>query len=372
LTAARADRTSAARSAIALTLALALGMMACSDLLHILLTSTPPADSPGVPVTGLNIQCFTTFPCATWSADSKTLYIVANRMAPVGGSLQAVDPATHTFRRIASIDTLAVAPVFSPDGATMFFSVAENPARTTHDIYRMSLATGATTAVTKAASSDILISPDGTALAYHVLASSPAADTVALLDLASGARRATTVGGGVLGAFSADGTRLIMNSGLIQIWHVATGGRDTLRIAFGTAFGTRMLRGIRWSGGDFRLLFSNADYPTRVLTDTSLGGGAAITYSHASIDVQGIAWLPDRSAVILAVGSIAPCGPADCNNTLYHYDFVYATATMTTTLGTVTAATNVQPFLVFAASPDGHWLAHAEFTALYLLNQPQP
>ena len=353
---------SAPHRAMAPSVALAIGIMACSDPL----TTHFPADSPGVAVPGVNFHngwCTTGSDCMTWSADSKTLYLVENLSPPLGGSLRAVDAATHTVRRIGGIDTRAAAPALSPDGTMMYFAVPADTTNSSYDIRRMSLADGSTTVVTSASSRDFLVSPDGAALAYHARGGPSAPDTVVLLDLASGARRASTVvTPKTLGAFSADGTRLIMYSGVpdpgaIQVWHVATGARDT--IPFPTR--ARYLEAARWSRGDFRLLLTATNYPG--LTDMSVGGGAAITYSSGTS--QSV-WLSDRAAIWVASWSTI-CGPNNCN--MKRYEFAYVTATKATTVGSL----NEKNFYLLAASPDGRWLAHvADDGTLYLLNQPTP
>jgi hypothetical protein len=364
----REHLASAGRRAIAVTLALAVETTACSDLFN----PQAPIDAPGVPVTGLGFECPSTSDCMRWSADSKTLYLVTQLAAPLGASLVAVDPATHAFRRIGSIDGTATALALSPDDTAMYFSVAADTTRTGYDIYRMSLADGATTTVTKAGFRSIsLVSPDGSALAFHALGSSSAADTIVLLDLASGARRATTVVvGSELAAFSSDGTQLLMRSGLtdpptIQIWHVTTGARDMIP----SGAWAKTLVSLRWSGGRSRaLFFVNAPGPI-AYTDTTIGGGPATTYT-ATRHTNAIAWVPDRSAVFLAIQSAHCYGTEECVE--YHFELVYTTATRTTSLGTVNGSANY-PFRAFAASPDGRWLAHATaYGHLYLLNNPQP
>jgi hypothetical protein len=121
---------------------------------------------------------------------------------------------------------------------------------------------------------------------------------------------------------------------------------------------------VAWSGGAFRLLF-NSSSDGSTYTDTSLAGGSALTYT-AEPNPNRFQWLPDAAAM-LTVTSSPICGPHDCNSSLY--DFVYSTATKGVTVG---RATSFSPPLV-SASPDGHWITHAEtFDALYLLHHESP
>jgi hypothetical protein len=346
---------SAIRRAIALTPALVIGMMAC-DLFS---PNKIPDDAPGVAVSGLGTICPSSSDCLAWTADSKTVYLFTG-FSTNGPSLVALDPATKAVRLVGSVAITARAPVVAPDGATIFFSVPGQASG--YDVNRMSVATGVATLVTTASSSNILITPDGSAIAFHA-AGSGVADTIVLLDLASGARRATTImKRNVLRSWASDGTRLILNvvppSDLVavQIWHVDTGVRDTIP----SGAWTPLLRDLRWSGGAFRALFAT-NPSTPVYTDTSLSGGPAITYRPPATD--RVVWLPDRSA-IMAITDRLFCGEQDCN--IDRFEFLYVTATKSSIFGSI----NGRTLPVLAVSPDGHWVAYEESSGpLYLLSR---
>lgn len=353
-----ANRMSTISRATAPILALVVAVMACS-----LTDPKTPGEAPGTAVAGFSGDCQSGVGCLVWSPDSKTLYAVT-KLAAEGGSLMEVDPSTAIALRKRSIDPAAGGLVMSPDGATLFYSVPDNPARTTYSIYRMAMASGTVTAVASASSTDILVSPDGTALAYHAAPGTSTADTVVLLDIAAGTRRATTVlnicG---LRAFSGDGTRIALNTALsdaapIQIWNVTTGAR----VLVVTPAWANYLRDVRWVANDFRALYNTTGDAAAVLRDTALSGGAAVTYAGGS-NGSHLLWRPEGPAVFTAVQSTF-CGNTDCN--LYHYDFVYSTPTGTTNFGSI----NRWYLNQFVASPDGHWLAHVEsFGPIYLLNR---
>lgn len=322
-----------------------------------------PADSPGVAVPGLSGVCPTNVECAVWSADSKTLFVVASGGPSSPSSLIAVDPATLTYRSVGAVAEPALKLTPSADGSAMYFVGPDRTGNSGWTINRMSLSDGLSTVVAKTALFDYLVSPDGTTLAYHLPGGTSAIDTTVLLDVRLRTRRATMIGGfGGLSAFSPDGTLLAMNpliGGTLNIWHVTTGVVDTISVGRGHY----ELNDIAWSGGNFRLLFVDPYF--RTFTDSSLAGGNALTYVLQQ-GASRIAWLPDRSAIwLLSEGPI--CGPADCHSV--RFDIHYADATQTLTLG----AARSNEFLMVAASPDGRWIAHSEsLGSLYLLRSRVP
>jgi hypothetical protein len=351
----------ASRRAIVLAFAIST-IIACEDPF----TNGAPADSPGAVVPGIANVCPFGFGCSAWSADSKTLYIVAGVKLLQGlGSLMAVDAATLTSRVVGPIDVETVVLAPTADGAGIYFEAPDPAPPGGWLIKRMSLSDGATTTVAKNLGQfNFVVSPDGTAVAYHAPSSTLAADTIVVLDLSSGMRRATTIMAGfnTLAAFSADGTQvsIIPNARSIQIWHLTTGARDTIPVSRANS----VLSGAAWSGGAFRVLL-RAFVGAKTFTDTSLAGGSALTYTVEQ-DPSRFLWLPDRSAM-WTIPETPICGPQDC--TLKRFDFVYTTATKALTVGDA----NSVGLLLLSASPDGHWVAHAEGPdALYLLHRPTP
>src|SRR4051812_47003474 len=275
-----------------MSIALVIGIAACSSLLD----PAIPADAPGVRVTDLVGECpraSTYFArCMVWSADSKSLYVQANLGATLGRSLVKIDPATHSYLRIGGIGAMADMAL-SADGTAMYYTAPLDSSASVFGMHRMSLADGATTSVTIAGGQGILPSPDGTALSYHAPGSSAAADTIVVIDLPSGAHRATTtvVGGTFSEAWSPDGTQLLMKSFVsggvvLQIWHLATGTRDTVQAP------ARYIRG-SWTRGGFRSLVS--DSTDSGLTDMAVAGGDVLKYPVTRRS-DGIAWVPERSA----------------------------------------------------------------------------
>jgi WD40 repeat protein len=353
----------ASHRAIVLALA-ASTILACEDPF----TNTPPADSPGAVVTGVGSVCTFPFGCSAWSADSKTLYITAfnSEGVTLGGtftSLIAVDPATHASRAVGPIDDESGNLEATADGTALFFAAHDNETGN-WVIKRMSLLDGSTTTLAETPLLTFVVSPDGASLAYHAVHSAGAADSIVVLDPRSGSRRATmATSGGILAAFSADGTRLsvIPGSGrTIQIWNLTTGVLDTIPVSRANS----IFVGAAWSGGTLRMLsVVRVGPPTYI--DTSLAGGSALTYSVVQEPTRFL-WLPDRSAM-WTIPASPICGPQDCY--LSRYDFVFATAITAVTVGNA----NSLELRLVSASPDGHWIAHAEDAGvLRLLHQPAP
>lgn len=349
--------------AIALTVALS-GIVACENPF----ANGPLPHPPGVPVSGLTYSC-PRDDCGAWSADSKTLYIAARVGTSSVTSLVAVDPVTLTVRTVGRIDHV-FGLVSSADGAAVYFVATDTAASYQLAIKKMSSSDGSTTILAHTYNIDFVVSPDGTALAYHALGSNFGADTIVLLDQSSGTRRATMIeNSSRLAAFSEDGTRLAMipggggpegGSAAVNIWHVTTGVREVIPFATNHA----VVLGAAWSHGDFRVLFGGGDFTA--FTDTSLGGGAALTYRDGRRRFLS-RWLPDRSAIWTLANDTVICGPDDCHRE--RYDYAFTTATQTTTLASAIS----QGLILFAASPDGKWLAHAEGASpLYLTHGVTP
>jgi hypothetical protein len=335
-------------------------IVACEDPF----TRGVPADSPGVAVSGLSEICLGVFGCSAWSPDSKTLYISARVDTSTVPSLVAIDPTTRTVRTIGPLDAGARDFVVPGDGATMYYWTPDRTTNNVWNINRMSLSDGSSTFVARSWNVGFLVSADGTTLAYHAAGSSVGADTVVLLNLVSRVRRAATVDTvDGLAALSADGTRVVMYSGVsagfaVVVWNTTTGKRDTIPNSI-----SKQAYSIAWSHDSARVLLAAPD--GRTFTDTSLAGGSARTYAVGRESAQ-IGWLPEQSAMWTVPESMV-CGPDDCAK---YYDFVYTTAAKTTTVGAARATTN---FLLLSASPDGRWVAHAEdFITLYFLNQRAP
>jgi hypothetical protein len=341
-------------------------IIACEDPF----TNGAPAASPGVVVPGIADLCpvdFDSFGCMAWSADSKTLYIGAGVGTKSVPSLIAVDPATLASRVVGPIDATTFVLEPSADGTAIYFTAADPEPSGMPSvgafIRRMSLIDGSVTTIATTRNPNILVSPDGTALAYHAANTTNfGTDTIVMLDLRSGTRRATTIeiGFNILTAFSADGTELsiVPSAPAVHIWHLATGMRDTIldrRANSGCC-------NVAWSGGAFHILTSSLDAPT--FTDTSLAGGSSVTYTAAR-DPNQFQWQPDRSAM-LTVSPSTICRPQDCSK---HWDFDYVTATNVVTVGA--ASYGLLPYV--SASPDGHWVAHTEGSGpLYLLHRITP
>src|SRR5260370_26693638 len=115
-------------------------MIACEDPF----TKGAPADSPGVLVPGLNAHCFDSYGCAAWSADSKTMYIVASVGSSNVASLVAVDAASLAVRVIGAIDDATFALEPSADGTATYFGVLDQVTPGAWIIKRMSLSDGRT------------------------------------------------------------------------------------------------------------------------------------------------------------------------------------------------------------------------------------
>jgi hypothetical protein len=251
------------------------------------------------------------------------------------------------------------------DGAAIYFEVPDGQGG--FIIERIAVSDATTTTVTRASGlfgDGFVISPDAQSLAYHAPGSTFDADTIVALALPSGTRRATTVEGiNTVGTFSADGTVLGIISypaSALHLWHIFTGARDTIPDL--RAFVPPI--DVAWSGGAFHLLYRSSDAGLR-FTDTSLAGGSALTYPVEQIGTQFI-WLADRAAIwTIPMNSI--CDSQGCNST--RYDFVYSTAATVVSVGAASGGS----YYFADASPDGHWIAHAEgLKPLYLLHKPSP
>jgi hypothetical protein len=359
----------AARRPIALVFAV---LIACEDPF----TNGHPPASPGAVIPGLGKLGYgCSIGCTAWSADSKTLYIVALVGSATTASLLALDPVTLTPRTVGPIDAAATDLQLTADGTALYFVGQNRSPPGGALIERMSLPDGSTTTLANLNEIEFSISPDGRALAYHAFATPPTdsafahdslpADTVVVLDLPSGVRRRMMVTlSARLGGFSADGTQLIVmpDASLIYIWHLDTGTRDSISIARGS----RDVPQVAWSGGAFRMLLSSIGAAT-TFSDTSLAGGSARVFIDGT-DVNTFQWLPDRSAMWM-LSSSQICGPLDCD--AMHYDFVYTTTTASGLVGSANCAPQFR--LHLDASPDGQWVAHSETVdAIYLLHRTTP
>jgi hypothetical protein len=323
--------------------------------------------APGVAVPGLTNVFIPGRQGLAWSPDSKTLYIAAMTYSGTGGgSLMALDPATLSLRTIGHPSGV-LNPWASADGTALYFIAAEQGVKGTI-IERLSLSDGAVTRLAITGTQDFLVAPDGTALVYHAnhsLEQDPTLDTLVVMDIPTGARRATTVGPPtLLLAISADGSRIVMDvfgdTSEVAIWDLTASRRDAIPLPKG-----KVVSDAAWLRGSFHLLMANFD--SRTLTDTSLDGGPAVTFGVAGKWGE-FQWLPDRAAVWIFPSSRL-CGPQDCSGMRYDFDFV--TPTSSTTLGGAGYDGGFPPGM--APSPDGQWLAHTEDQRhLFLIHNRTP
>jgi len=328
-----------------------------------------PAESPGLSVNGLGGECPTVSDCLVWSADSKTLYVIASDGAPNTAKLMAVDPLSRSATRVGGLEPGARAPVLSPDGKFVYYAVpdsitggeglSQNPKTSYYTIRRIPLAGGSTSFVMHSGYiSRFLISPDGSAIAFHASGSVFGADTIVLLDIASGLRRGKIVTPeAFIGAISPDGSRLMLMSTSLYVWNVASGARDTISVNQST-----FVRGAEWVGANMHALLSR---PSGYADTTMVAGGSAIAYPGTE-QASVYAWLPARGTIFFA-HTDGNCYDERCS--LHHWEFTYVTATTSKTIGSMNEAV----FIAHSASPDGRWLAYLpQLRGLYLLRSPAP
>src|SRR5579862_6543197 len=135
----------ASHRTIALALALST-IIACEDPF----TNGHPGDSPGIIVPGLgNHLCVGGPGCSAWSADSKTLYVVAGAGGPGPASLMAVDLATLTSRVVGQVDGLSLQLTPTADGTAIYFEAIETKPVVALLIKRMSLSDGSITTIAR-------------------------------------------------------------------------------------------------------------------------------------------------------------------------------------------------------------------------------
>jgi hypothetical protein len=322
-------------------------------------------DAPGVAVPGLTNVFIPGRQGLAWSADSKTLYIASTtHSGTAGSSLMALDPATLSLRTIGHAGP-ALNPWVSADGTALYFIAAEQGAKG-DIIERMSLSDGSVTRLATTGSQDFLVTPNGTALTYHTVhvIAADELDTLVVMDIATGARRATIVGPPTLMlAISADGSRIVMDvfgdTAAVAIWDLTANRRDAIPLAK-----RKLVSDAAWVRGSFHLLL--ADFALQTLTDTSVDGGPAVTFPVGQVWGE-VKWLPDRAAVWIFPSSHI-CGPEDCSVMRYEFDFV--TPATSTTLGAVSG----DGFFSGASpSADGQWLAHTEDRKqLFLIHNRTP
>lgn len=269
-------------------------------------------ESPGILLTGLEGACPTIHTdynqCLAWSADGLTLFVVLAR--PSDTVLVAVDiaaaatyPPDDAYRIIGRVG-LPLIIATSQDPRTIFFSRRSAAEAGGFEVLRMSLADGVTSRITGAAAADIIATPDGSGLAYHAFRGSLALDTVALIDVASGLRRAATGGvASLLRGISPDGRdvglkALVGDSAVI--WHTATSARETANDGTGVAFAAGVVRSViemQWARGGFSILYRTL---TGELTEVSAATGVGVAYAPHVTKVRGaIAWSPAVARALL-------------------------------------------------------------------------
>lgn len=310
--------------------------------------------------------------CIAWSSDGLTLFVVIARGADT--ALAGVDvvaeltppaPLLGAFTVIFPIGrSLNLAT--SRDSRTIFFTRPDTVGPLPFEVMRMSLVDGKITRVAPAGAPDISVAPDGTALAIHTFQSATI-DTVALLDVASGLRRAVTVGfGSLLRGFSPDGRDVAMRAlfgDSAIVWHSATGERQSVRYGddFNPGVGLRHTRDVQWTNGGFSTLYQASN---GALAEISVATGAEISYGQHKRGKTSFAWLPAISRVFSAEDVGVCYLDSSCYRALYHSSLLVSSPTGIRTIGSVNTgllSTGVDgnSFSQFAPSPDGRWLAYA-------------
>jgi hypothetical protein len=326
-----------------------------------------PPDAPGdtVPVSGAcpaNNES-----CMAWSADSRTLYLVAKvgQAAASGIGLIAVDAMTKEVRVVRAIEVAPTALVASPTG-DLIYSVPEGAGK--FGVFALSAAGSGHRRITGASSPEVILSPDGSALGHHAEGSVNGADTIVVLDLSSGSRRASTVGSTFrLKAFSGDARHLLLTGSTggaltVVVWNTISGAREETYVPERTLF-----EDAEWGAAGFRLLVRANGY----LVETDPSFQQTLDYDAISLGPVAVGWVPGRTATF-----VAKYGPkcyrtgswgSFCN--IYQYALLYLGPSGYAAVGSVNAGQVWQ----LLGSPDGQWLAHREGpTPVYLLRNPSP
>lgn len=344
----------------------------CADLLN----QGPQAESPGVLLAGLERACIGTWSdinqCLAWSRDGSTLFVVLPRdrdtvLIAVNASAAATGSGASAYRVIGNIGSpISIATAEASTG--VYFTRRSTVEVGGYEVRRISLASGDTTRVTNAFAADIAVTPDGTGVAYHAYRGSLTVDSIAIIDVASGTRRAATVGGATaVGVFSPDGKDLAMKAvagDSSVIWHSTTGIRETPRESSALG-GAPRGGGIGLTSRGFATLFSSSTNGGAI--ETAVATGEAITYAPRDATFRGsYAWSPASSRLFIADGGTCE-SRGNCSTTTHTY-LVVSSPGGVRVIGSVNAGGVIHNFRYFSASPDGRWLAYsAGYGQLYLL-----
>jgi hypothetical protein len=327
--------------------------LACGDLF----TLGSSSESPGAPLAGLEYACPTSqldyVQCFAWSGDGRILFVVLPRTSDT--VLVSVNAAAtpDAFRVIGAIGSpSSIRP--SSDGSVIYFS-RRTSADASYGVFRMSLADGVSRLVTNAAFPDFLLTPDGSAVAYHAAGSTNGSDTIVVADVTTGERRRSTTGARMrLGAFSPDANDVCLLPFAYDstaIWHTTTGARELMRggevIVFQAGL-AHWVAAVGWTGTEFAALFA----PQSGIT--AVGASGAITrYSTTpATTIQVIGWAPAVSRVFLSE-------PTDrCGSLCSRYTLRVLTPGGSREIGSVDVQSNAISFTQFSPSPNGRWLAY--------------
>jgi hypothetical protein len=365
---------------------LLLGACSSAEPVSPALAVPAPADSPGVTLNGLERACPNSGDsfgqCMAWSSDGLTLFVVLRTLTDT--VLVSVDippasppPLLGAFRVIGSVGRVASLAA-SQDPRAIFFTRSDAIEPSHSAVMRMSLNDGTTTKVASAGKTDISVTPDGSGVAYHAFGGSvvnalsgAVVDTVVLIDVPSGMRRAQTVSlvPASLRGISPDGrdVALTFYGDSAVIWHSATGVRERVKDGgIATGIGIRYLADVQWSSGGFSTLYKAE---TGELTEVSASTGAVTNYAPHTAFTGSVVWSPAVSRVFTADVK-GPCypNPKNCTAAVWHSDLVITSLSGVRTIGSVNSQSQGARFAQFFPSPDGRWLAYyATEGRLYLV-----
>jgi hypothetical protein len=336
--------------------AFALGASSCLDVVD---EELAPIDAPGDKL-GAITGCTSSF-CLAWSGDSKVLFAVS------AGALVAVNPETRIVTTIATLGGMTSLRS-NHSGDHLYFTRTEGT--TTAGLIEIVTATGVQRRIAGIAATDFAISQGGSAVAFHPQGTTATADTVVVLDLASGTRRGKLATPRVqILAVSATGDQVLVvgtatGSEGVRLWTPATNALDVAAIPPSLA-----LEGAAWVGDRFRLLIRTGGRLASVdrrIADTVL-------YHMSVLNPLSISWVPERDAAFAAL-------PGKCYETegigtgcsLTVFALTYATAGEKLEPGTVNVST-AAPSILLRASPDAVWLAHRSYPqGVFLLRNTTP
>lgn len=348
-----------------------------------------PADAPGKRLIGLDNACpdyYSNFSqCLAWSSDSKTLYVVLTRSrdtvlagvdiiaeltppVPLAGAYTVIFPVGRTLNLATSQDPTTIF-VTRPD------SVGPFP----YMVMRMSLVNGKMTRIAGAGLPQISVSPDGTALAYHASRGFNA-DTVVLVDAATGTRRAEVVTvSSRLRGISPDGKDVALQSygsDAAVIWHSATGALEPVKYGadYNSSILTRHTRDVQWTNGGFSTLYQT---DAGEVMEISVATGAVVSYGRHKQGANSMAWAPAASRVFSAEDDGICYIDSSCYRAMRRSSLQVSSLAGVKTIGSVYAGQSTtgidgNAFPQFVASPDGRYLAYLTGSGSFYLVPADP